>query len=905
VAVDLLDFQSAARAERPEAIALFTGRFLQSVSFPGGAAFEQWADLERARADGLLLHAAGAIVQQALHDGRPAAAMDAARQTRALLGQHHGGWRLFLETCLAVGDRPLALIESDVLEQSLRDEDLAPEPALAATLNRLRRSAATSRVRRDFESEFVGREEEFAALLRVYHASVGGKPQHAHLSGAAGFGKSRLLHELADRFRALRARVAQVSAVPSDRSLPFALLARVAETVGALPGAASVGQGSAAVLTRLAPALSSAFHTTGIAPESESALARTQALRELIEATAGERHLVLMVDDLHWGDHESLDALQRVADRLPTNVLMVTTARPPVALYATSTAESRVLSPLTEAQVYAMLVGLGYSATAEDDGALAKAVSQASGGSPLLVLQLVRQGLEEGWLLREGERLESAPGTDLSRALESADPIAQRLRDLPGREAEALQLLAIVGVPVDEGVLSEVMGAAVQGTVQSLASRGLLTAETSGWSCAHDLIRERVIARYTREENRVASARLGRVLVRDATTIARARVGARLLVEGGDQGSLQDLVVRHVRESRASGQDRTARAVAQELMGTSQTESELRALLQSVPLTLRFTRRVWAVVSVMLMVSAVSGAMLLSADRAPALFITQQPVVERPTLVDPGSHDIRPSLVVEQRDHKGQVVDRPSDIIDVIVPDSISGGADTTSVRMTGGRAVFASLRSRGASVRHAVVRRRGSEDSLLLRIAPPSVVTIRLRLVAYRTEAGTVTQERPTLRVPPGARVEGVLQVVYTTELLDETIVYAWTTTWGDAASFARTIGVLSTPFTDRAREDFLRFDAPNAAGEYFVIVVAGTETNEKFLLSRTNWVMGEPRWGDGNDIARLPRESLLRGLGGEEVPGTILRRHEGEVKYLPEPMSLVVIRVVVDPAIASMRVE
>jgi hypothetical protein len=202
-------------------------------------------------------------------------------------------------------------------------------------------------------------------------------------------------------------------------------------------------------------------------------------------------------------------------------------------------------------------------------------------------------------------------------------------------------------------------------------------------------------------------------------------------------------------------------------------------------------------------------------------------------------------------------------------------------------------------------VWRRGSEDSLLLHIAPPGAVTTRLRLVAYRTAAGDVTQERPTLRVPPRARIDGVLRVMYTTELVDETIVYAWTTTWGDAASSTRTIGVLSAPFTDRVREDFLQLDAPSAAGEYFVIVVAGTETDADFLLSRTNWVMGKPVWGDGNDIATLPRASLMSGLRGEEVAGTVLRRHEGAEKYLPEPMSLVVIRVVVDPAIAATRVE
>ncbi|MFP5354885.1 MAG: AAA family ATPase, partial [Gemmatimonadota bacterium] len=329
--VDLLDFRAAAEADDPRAIDLYRGPFMQGVSFPGGAVYEQWADLERARADALLMHAAEAIVQASLREGRLNDALGMARRTRDLRIRSQAAWRLLLETCLAVGDRPLALVESAVLARWLDEEDETPEPELAATLKRLQRardSAPTSRERH--ETEFVGREREFAALLGAFHAVVGGKSRHVHVSGAAGFGKSRLLVEIAERYRALRARVATIAAVPSDRGLPFSLLARVAETVGVLPGAASVAPESAAVLVRLAPLLSSTFNASGGAHWSDDALARSQAVREMVDAVAAERHLVLMVDDLHWSDRESLDVLARLVDRLPPNVLLVTTARPPV-----------------------------------------------------------------------------------------------------------------------------------------------------------------------------------------------------------------------------------------------------------------------------------------------------------------------------------------------------------------------------------------------------------------------------------------------------------------------------------------------------------------------------------------------------------------------------------------------
>lgn len=905
-AVDLLQFRAAAEAQRAEALALFTGRFMESVSFPGGSAFEQWADLERARADALLLHAAEAIVQEALRDGRLDDALRAARRTRDLLPGGHSAWRLLLETCLSAGDRPLALVESQVLGRWLHDEDEEPEPELAATLKRLQRArddASTSR--REYESEFVGREGEFAALLRAFHAMTGGRSRHVHVSGAAGLGKSRLLGEIAARYRTLRARVATVGAVPSDRGLAFSLLARVAETVGRLPGAASVSPESAAVLVRLAPALSSTFSTTRDAQRLDDALTRTQALREVIESVAAERHLVLMIDDLHWADGESVSALERVADRLPPNVLLVTAARPPVVLQATTTSEKVTLAPLAEEQVWTLLAGLGFEGTADEARSLPAALTRASGGSPLLVLQLVRLGLEEGWLLRNEDRILAAPGVDVERALESADPIGRRVGDVPDDEREVLRLVALAGFPVDEGLLSETTGRGVDALVAALASRGLLTTGHGAWTCTHDLIAERVLSLWPADLKLAATALLGRAMARLASTPREARAAARFLIEGGDQAAVRALVIAEIERRRSAGRHVVAREVAREIAGGVMDDRQLQALRRTLPWRFRVSRGMRAaavaaaVAAVMLSVSAMQS-------RLRTIEIAQAPAGSVAPVDDTSRLELRPPLVVAQRGRNGALHGDGRDTIDVVVWDDSLRWADTTSLPMTGGRATFETVRARTIPLKGlGVVRRRGARDSLLVRVAWNDTLRLRLKLVSWSTNAGTVTPEKATFRVPPGAKVEGVVRIQYSSQFVDATLVYAATPTWGDPSRMGQTIGMLSAPTAPRPRGDPLSFEAPDVPGEYFFILIAGAETEAQYLLSRTNWVVGKPVWGDGNDVAQWPREDLLRLMRGETARAKILTFYDGALQFKENTYSAIVVRVVVDPAATRPTVE
>src|SRR5688572_16676256 len=152
--------------------------------------------------------------------------------------------------------------------------------------------------------EMVGRDEELGRLLGVLAGAC--RPEIALVGGEPGLGKTRLIQELVARVPE-RTTVLVGQADPGSLGRPFALARDVLEGhVGPerLPG----GEG--------APAGRHALH---------------DALRDAValfrELTAGQRALVVF-EDLHWADAESLELFERLAGPDGGPVVLVGTYRP-------------------------------------------------------------------------------------------------------------------------------------------------------------------------------------------------------------------------------------------------------------------------------------------------------------------------------------------------------------------------------------------------------------------------------------------------------------------------------------------------------------------------------------------------------------------------------------------------
>ena len=247
--------------------------------------------------------------------------------------------------------------------------------------------------------ELIGREREREALAAAVAAGSG----VVVLEGEPGIGKSRLLAYVAEA-AAGGATVLSARASEYEADLPSALWT---EALGcALP-------------------LDGGRHRTH------------RALRERLEALAEDAPVVVCLDDVHWADPASVDALAALVHRPPAgDVLLVLATRSGQLPRALGAVPPIRLGPLSEAEARELV------------GADASAVYAASGGNPFYLEQLVRAGDGAG----EGA---SGDGT-VPPAVAAA--LAAELAGLDDGARQLLDAAAVVGDPFELDLAAEVAG---------------------------------------------------------------------------------------------------------------------------------------------------------------------------------------------------------------------------------------------------------------------------------------------------------------------------------------------------------------------------------------------------------------------------------------------------------------
>ncbi|MFL6117012.1 MAG: AAA family ATPase, partial [Catenulispora sp.] len=152
-------------------------------------------------------------------------------------------------------------------------------------------------------SELVGRDEECQAIDELIARVREGMSGVLVISGEAGIGKTRLLRYAAEAAGDLR--TARVAGIETESQLGYAALHRLSlpflDRLDLLPGPQREALGSAFGLVASAPA--DRFRT-GLATLT------------LLSEVARDGALMCFVDDAHWLDRESLEALAFVGRRL-------------------------------------------------------------------------------------------------------------------------------------------------------------------------------------------------------------------------------------------------------------------------------------------------------------------------------------------------------------------------------------------------------------------------------------------------------------------------------------------------------------------------------------------------------------------------------------------------------------
>ena len=214
----------------------------------------------------------------------------------------------------------------------------------------------------------IGRREELAAVEQAL-TSVGSGA--VVLAGAAGVGKTRLAIEALGMLEARGFVVRWAAATQAASSIPFGAVAHLLPRFG------------------------------------ETAPDRADLLRRSVDglvAAAGDRGLVVGIDDAHLLDDSSAALVHQLATATPVTVLVTvrsgTSAPDPiVALWKDAAADRFEIQALSHAEV-AQLVGevLG----GQVDGRTAQTLWRLTQGNPLYLRELILGGLDSGNLTRAG-----------------------------------------------------------------------------------------------------------------------------------------------------------------------------------------------------------------------------------------------------------------------------------------------------------------------------------------------------------------------------------------------------------------------------------------------------------------------------------------------------------------------
>ncbi|MDQ3898779.1 MAG: LuxR family transcriptional regulator, partial [Actinomycetota bacterium] len=281
----------------------------------------------------------------------------------------------------------------------------------------------------------VGREEELAVVAEAL-ATPG--CAGVVVAGAAGVGKSRLLKEAV----ALAARdglaTSSVFGFAATSSIPLG-----------------------------------AFASYPLAPPTDDEGELLQGAAASVIRAAGGRRLVLSVDDAHLLDRRSAALVHRLA--VAGAAFLVVGVRsgepspdPVLALWKDGLAVRLELQSLSRVEVGQLLTEAlgGYV-----DVRTAQELWRESAGNPLLLHELVLQGIESGAFVAEGDVWRrTAPSPAGHRLVEV---IGARLGHLDPDERRLVELLAVAGTL---GVATlERLG--TEEAAASLAARGIVTAE--------------------------------------------------------------------------------------------------------------------------------------------------------------------------------------------------------------------------------------------------------------------------------------------------------------------------------------------------------------------------------------------------------------------------------------------
>ncbi len=340
----------------------------------------------------------------------------------------------------------------------------------------------------------AGRRAEVAQINALLTASrTGGTGSTLLIRGVPGIGKSRLTEEAVQHarrrgFRVIIIRILDFGA-GAERDPHRLLAAALADAAGDLNH-----------LDPLQSALMASLIDGALAPDQQRRLeAMSHAARHavcaeilagLLAESAGQRPMLLVVEDIHWADAGFLATLANIADRAAqVRALLLMTSRvdpdPIDAAWRANLRQAQImtidLAPISTDEAFEMSRHIA----ADLDQFARHCVARAE-GNPLFLEQLLRNR-------------SSGNADDLPDSLQNV--VLARLDQLPEDERTALQAASVLGQQFSGSDLAKLLERPVFDGA-SMLRRQLLRPVPGGYLFAHALIHDGIYSALTHERRR-------------------------------------------------------------------------------------------------------------------------------------------------------------------------------------------------------------------------------------------------------------------------------------------------------------------------------------------------------------------------------------------------------------------
>jgi len=323
------------------------------------------------------------------------------------------------------------------------------------------------------EAPLVGRLGELDRLRRVLDEAVAGRCcRLVTVIGSPGMGKTRLAEEFSAAIGSV-ASVVQGRCEPSGEGITFLPVAEL------LRGAGGIGEGDAPEIVRakLRALVADEQDAERIVARAASLLGAADpasvqetfwGVRRVLESLARRRPLVVVLDDVHWGEPLFLDLVEHLVEWVrDAPMLLLALARPELresrevlTVRGRRATDVIDLVPLAAGESRAFVEGMLGRAELPPD--LLDRILDTTEGNPLFLGETLRMLVDEGSITRRDNTWVTAGSEVVAVAPTIQQLLSARIERLQHDERSVVERAAVIGKQFYRGAVAEMVAPPVR-----------------------------------------------------------------------------------------------------------------------------------------------------------------------------------------------------------------------------------------------------------------------------------------------------------------------------------------------------------------------------------------------------------------------------------------------------------